>query len=170
MFASEHAGISPDILCVGTALTGGYLTMAATLCTTTVANVISGGEGGAFMHGPTFMGNPLAAAVAGASIDLLLSRDWAGEVQRIEQVLTETLAPARALSGVADVRVLGGIGVIQTRAPVDVTVATTAALQAGVWIRPFRDLLYVMPPYVTGEDDLAAIGRALVAAAQAVAA
>jgi adenosylmethionine-8-amino-7-oxononanoate aminotransferase len=170
MFASEHAGVSPDILCVGKALTGGYLTMAATLCTTTVANVISGGEGGAFMHGPTFMGNPLAAAVAGASIDLLLSRDWAAEVQRIEQVLTETLAPARALSGVADVRVLGGIGVIQTRAPVDVTVATTAALQAGVWIRPFRDLLYVMPPYVTGEDDLAAIGRALVAAAQAVAA
>ena len=144
--------------------------MAATLCTTTIANVISAGEGGAFMHGPTFMGNPLAAAVAGASIDLLLSRDWAGEVARIERVLTETLAPAGSLPGVADVRVLGGIGVIQTRAPVDVTVATAAALQAGVWIRPFRDLLYVMPPYVTEEDDLASIGQALVAAAQAVAA
>jgi adenosylmethionine-8-amino-7-oxononanoate aminotransferase len=169
LFASEHAGISPDVMCVGKALTGGYLSMAATLCTTTVANVISAGEGGAFMHGPTFMANPLAAAVAGASIDLLLSRDWAGEVARIERGLTETLAPASSLPGVADVRVLGGIGVIQTRSPVDVTVATAAALQAGVWIRPFRDLLYVMPPYVTEPDDLATIGRALVAAAQAVA-
>ena len=122
------------------------------------------------MHGPTFMGNPLAAAVAGASIDLLLSRDWASEVARIERVLGETLEPAGRLPGVADVRVLGGIGVIQTRVPVDVAVATAAALQAGVWIRPFRDLLYVMPPYVTEEDDLATIGQALVAAARAVAA
>jgi adenosylmethionine-8-amino-7-oxononanoate aminotransferase len=116
------------------------------------------------------MANPLASAVAGASIDLLLARDWAGEVAGIERILTEELAPAAALPGVREVRVLGGIGVIQTTGPVDVARATRAAMDRGVWIRPFRDLLYVMPPYVTDPDDLATIGRALVAAAEAVAA
>jgi adenosylmethionine---8-amino-7-oxononanoate aminotransferase len=161
LFASEHAGIDPDILCVGKALTGGYLSMAATLCTTDVAHTVSGGPGGALMHGPTFMGNPLACAVALASIDLLLSQDWAAEVARISSGLSDGLAPAIELPGVKDVRVLGAVGVVQLAGPVDVPRMTDAVLRRGVWVRPFRDLVYTMPPYVCTGDEIAAIGVAI---------
>ncbi len=166
LFAAEHAGIAPDVMCVGKALTGGYLTLAATLCTTAVAEGISRGELPVLAHGPTFMGNPLAAAVADASIGLLLSQDWAREVRRIESGLTEALAPAGELPGVRDVRVLGAIGVVQLDHPVDLAAATRAALREGVWLRPFRDLIYTMPPYITGDDDVARIGAAVCAAAR----
>ncbi|MFI0221999.1 adenosylmethionine--8-amino-7-oxononanoate transaminase [Streptomyces lydicus] len=166
LFAAEHAGIAPDVMCVGKALTGGYLTLAATLCTTAIAEGISRGELPVLAHGPTFMGNPLAAAVADASIGLLLSQDWAREVRRIESGLTEALAPAGELPGVRDVRVLGAIGVIQLDHPVDLAAATRAALREGVWLRPFRDLIYTMPPYITGDDDVARIGAAVCAAAR----
>ncbi|WP_327065498.1 adenosylmethionine--8-amino-7-oxononanoate transaminase [Kitasatospora sp. NBC_01302] len=167
LFAADHAGISPDVMCLGKALTGGYLTMAATLCTGRVAEGISRGEVPVLAHGPTFMGNPLAAAVANASIGLLLGQDWQREVKRIETGLQEGLAAARETPGVADVRVLGAIGVVQLDHPVDVRAATEAAAREGVWLRPFRDLIYTMPPYVTGEEDLARIGAAVRAAAVA---
>ncbi|MDQ1705886.1 MAG: adenosylmethionine---8-amino-7-oxononanoate aminotransferase [Frankiaceae bacterium] len=166
LFAMELAGVDPDIMCVGKALTGGYLSLAATLCTARVAEVISSGAVGALLHGPTFMGNPLATAVAVASIDLLLDGDWQGNVQRIEKGLTEALTPARALPHVADVRVLGAIGVIELDAPVDVAAATDAAIARGVWLRPFGKLVYAMPPYVCSEDDVELIGAALVDAAR----
>jgi adenosylmethionine-8-amino-7-oxononanoate aminotransferase len=165
LFAAGHAGVAPDVMCLGKALTGGYLTMAATLCTTRVADGISRGEVPVLAHGPTFMGNPLAAAVACASVDLLLGQDWRQEVRRLETGLREGLAEARELPGVADVRVLGGIGVVQLDHPVDMAAATTAAVREGVWLRPFRDLVYVMPPYVTDDEDLARICRAVCAAA-----
>jgi adenosylmethionine-8-amino-7-oxononanoate aminotransferase len=165
LFACEHAGISPDILCVGKAMTGGYLSMAATLCTPEVASRVSAPQaGGALMHGPTYMANPLAAAVACAGIDVLLSQDWAERVSRIAAALRAGLAPARQLPGVADVRVLGAIGVIETTGPVDVRAATNAALDRGVWIRPFRNLIYTMPPYICTPAELEQIGAALVAA------
>jgi len=167
MFACEHAGVSPDVMCVGKALTGGYLTLAATLCTPAVAAAVSEGEGGGLMHGPTFMANPLACAVALASLDLLASQDWLGRVREIESGLRAGLAPARALPGVADVRVLGAIGVIELQAPVDMAAATAAAVERGVWLRPFRNLVYAMPPYVIGEQDLRAVCDAMVAAAAA---
>lgn len=166
LFAAEHAGVSPDVMCVGKALTGGYLTMAATLCTSEVADGISRGEVPVLAHGPTFMGNPLAAAVACASIDLLLGQDWQQEVKRIESGLHEGLAAARELPGVRDVRVLGAIGVVQLDHEVDMAAATAAAVREGVWLRPFRDLVYTMPPYVTGDDDVARICRAVCAAAR----
>ncbi|MFD7735341.1 adenosylmethionine--8-amino-7-oxononanoate transaminase [Kitasatospora phosalacinea] len=165
LFAADHAGVSPDVMCLGKALTGGYLTLAATLCTGRVAEGISRGEVPVLAHGPTFMGNPLAAAVANASIDLLLQQDWRGEVKRIETGLRAALAPCAGRPGVADVRVLGAIGVVQLDAPVDMAAATAAAAEQGVWLRPFRDLIYTMPPFVTGDEDLAAIGRAVTAAA-----
>ncbi|MFE1322817.1 adenosylmethionine--8-amino-7-oxononanoate transaminase [Kitasatospora phosalacinea] len=167
LFAADHAGVSPDVMCLGKALTGGYLTLAATLCTSRVAEGISRGEVPVLTHGPTFMGNPLAAAVANASIDLLLQQDWRAEVRRIETGLRTALAPCAGQPGVADVRVLGAIGVVQLDAPVDMAVATAAATEQGVWLRPFRDLIYTMPPFVTGDEDLAAIGRAVAAAAAA---
>ncbi|MFP8905971.1 adenosylmethionine--8-amino-7-oxononanoate transaminase [Streptomyces atacamensis] len=167
LFAAGHAGVVPDVMCVGKALTGGYLTMAATLCTTRVAEGISRGEVPVLAHGPTFMGNPLAAAVAGASLDLLLAQDWAGEVKRIEAGLRDGLAGAAALPGVRDVRVLGAIGVVQLDHEVDMAAATEAAVRAGVWLRPFRDLVYTMPPYVTGDEDVARIAEAVCAAAHA---
>ncbi len=166
LFAADHAGISPDVMCLGKALTGGYLTMAATLCSTRVAEGISRGEVPVLAHGPTFMGNPLAAAVAGASIDLLLGQDWALEVKRIEAGLRRGLADATAIAGVRDVRVLGAIGVVQLDHEVDVAAATRAAVGNGVWLRPFRDLLYTMPPYVTGDEDVARICAAVLAAAR----
>jgi adenosylmethionine-8-amino-7-oxononanoate aminotransferase len=164
LFAADHAGVSPDVMCVGKALTGGYLTMAAALCTSRVAEGISGGEVPVLAHGPTFMANPLTAAVASASIDLLLGQDWRAEVRRLETGLQAGLAPAAELPGVADVRVLGAIGVVQLNHDVDVPAATTAAVAHGVWLRPFRDLVYTMPPYVTGDDDLAQIIRGVLAA------
>ncbi|MCF3964723.1 adenosylmethionine--8-amino-7-oxononanoate transaminase [Streptomyces fuscigenes] len=166
LFAADRAAVAPDVMCVGKALTGGYLTMAATLCTERVAEGIARGEVPVLAHGPTFMGNPLAAAVACASLDLLLAQDWAGEVKRIEAGLGEGLAAAAALPGVRDVRVLGAIGVVQLDHEVDMAAATAAAVREGVWLRPFRDLVYTMPPYVTGDDDVATICRAVTAAAR----
>jgi adenosylmethionine-8-amino-7-oxononanoate aminotransferase len=167
LFACEHAGVAPDIMCVGKALTGGYLTLAATLCTTAVAEAISGGEAACLMHGPTYMANPLACAAALASTGLIRDGDWRRDVPRISALLTEHLAPARDLPGVADVRVLGAIGVIQRHEPVPMRAATEAAVAHGVWLRPFRDLVYTMPPYVTGDEDVVRIARAAVAAAAA---
>jgi adenosylmethionine-8-amino-7-oxononanoate aminotransferase len=161
LFASEHAGVDPDILCVGKALTGGYLTLAAMLCTTDVAHTVSNGPGGALMHGPTFMANPLACSVALASIDLLLSQDWAGEVARISSGLSDRLAAAASLPAVKDVRVLGAVGVVQLGGPVDLPRMTEAALRRGVWVRPFRDLVYTMPPYVCTDDEVATIAAAI---------
>ncbi|MFF8642879.1 adenosylmethionine--8-amino-7-oxononanoate transaminase [Streptomyces sp. NPDC015345] len=166
LFAADHAGVTPDVMCVGKALTGGYLTLAATLCTPRVADGISRGEVPVLAHGPTFMGNPLAAAVAGASIDLLLGQDWQTEVKRIETGLRAGLAEAAALPSVRDVRVLGAIGVVQLDHPVDMAAATRAAVREGVWLRPFRDLIYTMPPFITGDDDVARIARAVSAAAR----
>jgi adenosylmethionine-8-amino-7-oxononanoate aminotransferase len=167
MFACEHAGVAPDVMCVGKALTGGYMTLAATLCTPAVADAVSRGEGGGLMHGPTFMGNPLACAVALASLRLLDEGDWRARVRTIEQGLRTGLEPARGLPGVADVRVLGAIGVVQLEYDVDVARVTAAVVDRGVWLRPFRDLIYAMPPYVIGESDLAAVTNAMVAAASA---
>ncbi|MFD3945442.1 adenosylmethionine--8-amino-7-oxononanoate transaminase [Streptomyces sp. NPDC058579] len=167
LFGADHAGISPDVMCVGKALTGGYLSMAATLCTTRIAEGISLGEVPVLAHGPTFMGNPLASAVALASLDLLLSQDWELEVKRIETGLREGLGEAASLPGVRDVRVLGAIGVVQLDHDVDMAAATEAAVRAGVWLRPFRDLIYTMPPFVTGDEDLARICAAVRAAAAA---
>lgn len=166
LFAAEQAGISPDVMCLGKALTGGYLTMAATLCTTRVAEGISRGEVPVLAHGPTFMGNPLASAVALASIGLLLGQDWAGEVSRIGTGLREGLAAYAELPGVRDVRVLGAIGVVQLDHEVDMAAATRAAVREGVWLRPFRDLVYTMPPYVTDDEDVARICRAVGAVAK----
>jgi len=167
LFAADHAGVAPDVMCVGKALTGGYLTLGAALCTAEVARGITDGEAGVLMHGPTFMGNPLATAVALASTRLLLGRDWRAQVRGIEAALRAGLAPARALSGVVGVRVLGAIGVVQLDRPVDVAGATAAAVGRGVWLRPFRDLVYTMPPYVCGPADLRAITGAVCAAAEA---
>lgn len=167
LFAADHAGVSPDVMCVGKALTGGYLTMAAALCSSRVAEGISRGEVPVLAHGPTFMANPLAAAVASASIDLLLGQDWRAEVRRIEAGLRSGLAPAAELPGVVDVRVLGAIGVVQLDHSVDVPAATAAAVSQGVWLRPFRDLVYTMPPYVTGDEDLARITAGVLAAVAA---
>jgi adenosylmethionine-8-amino-7-oxononanoate aminotransferase len=167
LFAAGHADVAPDVMCLGKALTGGYLTMAATLCTSKVAEGISQGEVPVLAHGPTFMGNPLASAVACASIDLLLGQDWQREVRRLETGLRDGLAAAADLSGVKDVRVLGGIGVVQLDHDVDMAAATAAAVREGVWLRPFRDLVYTMPPYVTDDEDLARVCRAVRAAAAA---
>ncbi len=185
LFAAGHAGVSPDVMCVGKALTGGYLTLAAALCTAEVAAGIARGELPVLAHGPTFMGNPLACAVAGASLDVLLGTDastgagsgavpgptyprgWQAEVARIEAALTAGLAPVAGRPGVADVRALGAIGVVQLDREVDVTAATEAAVGAGVWLRPFRDLIYTMPPYVTSDADVAAICAGVLAAVAA---
>ncbi|MEU1196210.1 adenosylmethionine--8-amino-7-oxononanoate transaminase [Streptomyces sp. NPDC005813] len=166
LFAADHAGVTPDVMCVGKALTGGYMTMAATLCTPRVADGISRGEVPVLAHGPTFMANPLAASVACASIDLLLGQDWRTEVKRIETGLRDGLAEAASAPGVREVRVLGAIGVVQLDHEVDMAAATAAAVREGVWLRPFRDLVYTMPPFVTGDEDVARIARAVCAAAR----
>jgi adenosylmethionine-8-amino-7-oxononanoate aminotransferase len=169
LFAAGHAALSPDVMCLGKALTGGYVSMAATLCTAEVANGIGRGEFPVLAHGPTFMGNPLASAIALASIDLLLGTDgadsgWAANISRIEAGLRRGLAPVAGLPGVADVRVLGAIGVVQLDHDADVAAATRAAVAEGVWLRPFRDLIYTMPPYITSDDDLTRITAAISAA------
>ncbi|WP_072688555.1 adenosylmethionine--8-amino-7-oxononanoate transaminase [Rhodococcus marinonascens] len=166
LFAADHARVSPDIMCVGKALTGGYMTLAATLCSTDVAETISSGDAGGLMHGPTFMANPLACAVAVASIELLLSRDWRGEVTALNTQLESGLAPATEFPGVRDVRVLGAIGVIELLEPVDMRTATDAAVASGVWLRPFRNLIYAMPPYVCTAEDMRIITAGMCAAAE----
>jgi adenosylmethionine-8-amino-7-oxononanoate aminotransferase len=168
LFAAEHAGVSPDVMCVGKAMTGGYLTLAATLCSAEVAHAISSGEPGALMHGPTFMANALACAVSVASVELLLESDWRGRVSAIERGLRDGLAPARGLPGVADVRVLGAIGVIEMDRPVDMRVATATALEHRVWLRPFRNLVYAMPPYICTDDEVAQLTSAMVGVARAL--
>jgi adenosylmethionine-8-amino-7-oxononanoate aminotransferase len=167
LFAAEWAGVAPDILCVGKALTGGMMTLAATLCTRPVADGIAGGKVPVLAHGPTYMANPLACATALASLDLLVADDWAAAVARIERGLAEGLAPARSLPRVTDVRVLGAIGVVELDHPVDMAVATRVAYDRGVWLRPFGNLVYTMPPYVSSDADIALVGRAIHAVAAA---
>ena len=154
LFAADAAGVTPDVMCLGKALTGGYLTLAAVLCTGEIGRGLSASESGVLMHGPTYMGNPLACAVALASIDLLLAGDWQDRVRHINHRLTTGLAPLRGVPGVADVRTIGAVGVVQLDHPVDVVAATDAAVAAGVWLRPFRDLIYTMPPYVISDGEL----------------
>ena len=167
LWAADHgvvsgADLTPDILCVGKALTGGYLTLAAVLCTREVAVGVSRGEAGGLMHGPTFMANPLACAVAAASLDLLQENDAPGQVTRIGRGLAAGLERAEHLDSVADVRTLGAVGVLELREPVRVAEVTAAAIERGVWVRPFRNLVYTMPPYVTSDEDLATLTDALV--------
>jgi adenosylmethionine---8-amino-7-oxononanoate aminotransferase len=168
LFAADHAGVRPDIMCVGKALTGGYITLAATLCSHKIAHTISTHEPGALMHGPTFMANALACAVGVASVEVLLGGDWRSQVRAIEAALRDGLAVAVSLPGVADVRVLGAIAVIEMDRPVDSRVATPVALEHGVWLRPFRNLIYVMPPYICSPEELAQICSAMVAVARAL--
>ena len=161
MFAADAAGVSPDIMCVGKALTGGYLTLAAVLTTSSVARGVSASESGVLMHGPTYMGNPLACSVALASLDLLEANDWRAQVTAINTALTDGLGPLGDRPGVHEVRTIGAVGVVRLDHPVDVVKATDAAVEEGVWLRPFRDLIYTMPPYVTSPEDVARICRAI---------
>ena len=167
-WAADRAGVVPDIMCVGKALTGGYLTLAATLATAEVAARLDASPAGAMMHGPTFMANPLACAVACASLDLLARHDNAARIAAIEAALRDGLAPAAGLACVRDVRTLGAVGVVELDRPVDVPAVTRAALDAGVWVRPFGNLVYTMPPYVCTPDDLATITAGIVSAVKAV--
>ncbi|MDB6059932.1 MAG: adenosylmethionine-8-amino-7-oxononanoate aminotransferase [Verrucomicrobiaceae bacterium] len=162
LFACEHAGISPDIMCVGKAITGGYVTLAATLCTDRVAAGICAGEPGALMHGPTFMANALACAIACASIELLISQPWQRCVRIIEMHLRSGLEAARALPNVADVRVLGAIGVIEMHDAIDIRKAQTAFVERGLWVRPFGKIIYAMPPFVMSDDDLRTLTQGMV--------
>ena len=162
LFALQHAAVEPDILCLGKALTGGYMTLAATLCNQRISRGISDGEAGAFMHGPTFMGNPLACATAIASIELLLSQPWQRQVANLNKALGEGLAPAAELPAVAQVRTLGAIGVIELQEPVDMQTVQPMFVERGVWVRPFGKLVYAMPPYVMGSEDVATLTAAMV--------
>ncbi|WP_455834226.1 adenosylmethionine--8-amino-7-oxononanoate transaminase [Pseudarthrobacter siccitolerans] len=164
LFAADHAGVVPDILCVGKALTGGYLTLAAVLCTAEVAATVSTGRAGALLHGPTFMGNPLACAVANASLGIIANGGWRTDVARINARLAFGLAPAWELDCVRDVRTIGAVGVIELHDDVDVTAVTAAAIRHGVWVRPFRNLIYTMPPYISTAAELVQITAGMTAA------
>jgi adenosylmethionine---8-amino-7-oxononanoate aminotransferase len=161
LFACEHAGISPDILCIGKALTAGYITLAATLCNDKISNGICKGENGIFMHGPTYMANPLACAVANASIDLLLNSDWQTTVAAIGQQMREELAPCKDFSYVSDVRVLGAIGVVELENAVDTSKLMPLFVELGVWIRPFGNIIYLMPPFIISKDQLSKLTSAV---------
>jgi adenosylmethionine-8-amino-7-oxononanoate aminotransferase len=161
LFAAEHAGVSPDLMCLGKSLTGGTLSLAATLATAAIAETIVAGPPGALMHGPTFMANPLACAAAHASLDLLADGAWRGRVAAIERQLELELEPCRGLPGVADVRVLGAIGVVELTTAVEMASVQPAFVDEGVWIRPFGRLVYTMPPYTIRPDELSTITRAI---------
>lgn len=165
-FGVDHAGITPDIMCVGKALTGGYMTQAAMLVTDDVGQWVNHSEAGALLHGPTFMANPLACAVSQASLELLNQNRWPLQVATIESILSEELSKLNNVDGVARVNVLGAVGVVELDHPADMVRATTTAIDHGVWIRPYGKLLYSMPPYIASEEHVRTIGKALVAAAQ----
>ncbi|MBB4267036.1 adenosylmethionine--8-amino-7-oxononanoate transaminase [Roseospira visakhapatnamensis] len=165
LFAMDHAGVVPDILCLGKALTGGHITLAATVATEPVARGIGESDAGVLMHGPTYMANPLACVAGVASLDQLATRNWRAEVERIARQLAQELGPARRLPGVADVRVLGAIGVIEMEGRVDPAVAHRRAPETGVWLRPFARNIYCMPPYIISPDELSRVTAAMVALA-----
>tara|TARA_B110000444_G_C18763721_1_gene558876 strand:- start:268 stop:1311 length:1044 start_codon:yes stop_codon:yes gene_type:complete len=162
LFAMEHADVEPDILCLGKTLTGGYMSLAATLCNDRVAQGISEGEHGVFMHGPTFMGNPLACSVACASIELLISQPWQRTIANMQAQLEVGLSPARELKSVANVRTLGGIGVVEMKEPVDMRQIQPMFVDRGIWIRPFGNLVYTMPPFITSDSDIKTLTAGIV--------